>query len=854
LVNYTVETKIKLVGDSTGGLVIGFQSGIMMWDGTHHTYYLVRLDSSSIRIYQYAKGWRQRWSQARVISTDTWHDLKVEHLGSIIKVSLDGSEVGSWTQPWPTAWNWTYTSLLMNAEGVGLMNYSGEAYWDDVTIATRPAMSRATVLMPSLVTEPTTIHMYYGNPSATSQSDIQSTFLFGDDFDDEVFDTTRWGVWSITPGGEWTDEVRWVSEERGRQEMTSPITGRQYTYVHTVDTFTGPAAFGTRFEKGGYMYRGFYLVDSPIGAERTVEVYIRFQDSGRWGVYVWTRDGGNIDSRTFESNFSSRSYFGEYYMTIVRNGDGTFTFRIQTEDEHTKTWEYTTTATIPLDVPLQILMYDHPWRGCRGWGVWERYQDDVRVLSSLTDNSPPQADAGGPYEANEGDTLTLDASGSTDPDNNIDCYEWDLDDDGEYDDASGVTTEVVFDDNGAYTMGLRVTDESGLSDTDTAEVTVNNVPPVVIVDIDSQTVQYSDYIFDVTFTATDVAADITVATSLDPLPSSLTLTANGCSVSGGVKTCTWTLVGTMDQPVEDYDITVTVTDDDLGSGSATTIISVVHEDADIWVDSNNPVAVQVDSPGGDSPAFSLTAHVKETYPDEADCAPDPGDISNAQIQMTLAAVGPGSSYAVMCTPVEVTGTDYDAVLEVSCGFDNVEVNTYHVQATVVGDHYTRVPDEDVLVVFDPSLGFTTGGGWFYWPVTTERTNFGYVMKYNKKATKVQGCLLLIRHVAPGEKRRVKSNALYGLSLGESEDPALGWASFSGKCTYKDKDWDEPEGNHEFVVYVEDWNEPGAGHDQFWIELRDKDGNVIAVMSMDRDAPENTETLGGGNIVVPHTPN
>jgi hypothetical protein len=88
-------------------------------------------------------------------------------------------------------------------------------------------------------------------------------------------------------------------------------------------------------------------------------------------------------------------------------------------------------------------------------------------------------------------------------------------------------------------------------------------------------------------------------------------------------------------------------------------------------------------------------------------------------------------------------------------------------------------------------------------------------------------------------------------LGEAGDPVFGWASFSGKCTYKDKDWAEPVGNHGFLVYVEDHGEPGRDADQFWIEVYGKDGNVVVVMSMERDASENTEALGGGNIVVPH---
>jgi hypothetical protein len=190
--------------------------------------------------------------------------------------------------------------------------------------------------------------------------------------------------------------------------------------------------------------------------------------------------------------------------------------------------------------------------------------------------------------------------------------------------------------------------------------------------------------------------------------------------------------------------------------------------------------------------------------------------------------------------------------------NDIEVNTYHVQAAVVGDHYASAIAEDVFVVFDPSLGFTTGGGWFTWPGTADadagypgdRTNFGYTMKYNKKGAKVQGSLLLIRHTPRGNYR-IKSNALDGLSLGESADPVFGWASFSGKCTYKEPAWIEAEGNHGFLVYVEDRGEPGIGADRFWVEAYDKDGAPIPATSMGRDAPDKAVTLDGGNIVVPH---
>ena len=40
-------------------------------------------------------------------------------------------------------------------------------------------------------------------------------------------------------------------------------------------------------------------------------------------------------------------------------------------------------------------------------------------------------------------------------------------------------------------------------------------------------------------------------------------------------------------------------------------------------------------------------------------------------------------------------------------------------------------------------------------------------------------------------------------------------------------------------------------DEFWVEIYDKDDKVIPEMSMGRPATDYAETLGGGNIMVPH---
>jgi PKD repeat protein len=99
---------------------------------------------------------------------------------------------------------------------------------------------------------------------------------------------------------------------------------------------------------------------------------------------------------------------------------------------------------------------------------------------SIFPNNPPVAEAGGPYSGDEGSLIPFDARDSSDPDGDPLTFEWDLDNDGEYDDAIGATPSHSWPDDGTYTIGLRVTDGSmGESDTATAEVTVDNVAPTI---------------------------------------------------------------------------------------------------------------------------------------------------------------------------------------------------------------------------------------------------------------------------------------------------------------------------------------------------------------------------------------
>jgi len=90
------------------------------------------------------------------------------------------------------------------------------------------------------------------------------------------------------------------------------------------------------------------------------------------------------------------------------------------------------------------------------------------------ENQKPTADAGGPYTATPDEEITFDGSGSSDPEETELDYRWDFDDDGEYDTewSTDPTATYSYAEGGTYTVTLQVKDAGGLTDTDTAQVTI----------------------------------------------------------------------------------------------------------------------------------------------------------------------------------------------------------------------------------------------------------------------------------------------------------------------------------------------------------------------------------------------
>jgi PKD repeat protein len=175
-------------------------------------------------------------------------------------------------------------------------------------------------------------------------------------------------------------------------------------------------------------------------------------------------------------------------------------------------------------------------------------------------NVPPEAIAGGPYFGFEGVLVVISGSAS-DPGFDFLTFSWDLNNDGQFDDATNLNPSWLWDDDGTYTIKLKVTDEDGDFHIDTTTVTIDNTAPIV----DAQG----------TYSGNE-GSEISFSSEITDLGSTDTFTYLWDFGDG--------LVSTQQHPIHvykddgEYTLTLTVTDGDGGVGSDSTICSVYNSD------------------------------------------------------------------------------------------------------------------------------------------------------------------------------------------------------------------------------------------------------------------------------------
>ena len=105
--------------------------------------------------------------------------------------------------------------------------------------------------------------------------------------------------------------------------------------------------------------------------------------------------------------------------------------------------------------------------------------DATLITQIAANNLPPIAMAGADVVAGKGASVTFDGSHSIDPEGKPLTYDWDLDNDGEFDDASGINAVKIFTDNGIFQISLRVTDDGNHTANDSLTVTISNDAPIL---------------------------------------------------------------------------------------------------------------------------------------------------------------------------------------------------------------------------------------------------------------------------------------------------------------------------------------------------------------------------------------
>ena len=107
----------------------------------------------------------------------------------------------------------------------------------------------------------------------------------------------------------------------------------------------------------------------------------------------------------------------------------------------------------------------------------------VHRITYTAANQPPTAQiTANPTNGPVPLTVSLDGTGSSDPEGKPLSYSWDLNGDGTFGDATGPTASYTYTTAGVYHPSLRVTDDQGANDTASVTVTAGNTAPIAVID------------------------------------------------------------------------------------------------------------------------------------------------------------------------------------------------------------------------------------------------------------------------------------------------------------------------------------------------------------------------------------
>jgi hypothetical protein len=275
---------------------------------------------------------------------------------------------------------------------------------------------------------------------------------------------------------------------------------------------SGYGIYARRFNAAGVAQGAEYLVNTTTAGNQ-IYPQIAINDTGN-EVIVWANavptgvetdpwQGTGIFARRYQTNLAPVANAGGPYTIPVGSGVSlnatgssdpesqplTYSWDLDNNGVFgdvtgaTPTVSAVTLATygivLPASYPIKVRVSD-------GYGG---STDASATLTVYVLNTPPTANAGGPYSILEGQGVTLNASASSDPDPlQTLTYAWDLNNDGNFTDAVGVNPTVSWStlvslgiNDGTVTYNsvrVRVSDgDGGITTSSGVLLTVNNVAP-----------------------------------------------------------------------------------------------------------------------------------------------------------------------------------------------------------------------------------------------------------------------------------------------------------------------------------------------------------------------------------------
>ena len=357
----------------------------------------------------------------------------------------------------------------------------------------------------------------------------------------------------------------------------------------------------------------------------------------------------------------------------------------------------------PLSIPIQVMVTDRAGRTDIG-------QSTVNVLNV----TPDPVINGAPTSSDEGTAIDLTSTVIGAVEGETYTYAWEVKKDGAaYTTGAADIFSFTPDDNGLYEVSLSVTDADGDTGTTSATIVVTNVSPVL----------------------SNVA--VTLATLNE---------GDGVTLRGSVSDA-----GSADAFALSIDWGDGSTPELVSLAAGSTSFNLNHTYADdnptgTTSDTNNIALSLADDDGGEATG-SASVVVNDLAPSLSISNPENGTLYgiNAAVNLSATLTDPSTQDTLTCSVNWDDGTEEPGTLAAGvCAARHVypAAGVYTIQMTGSDDDTGSKTATVMVVVYDPSAGFVTGGGWIESPAgayipdgsLSGRANFGFVSRYQKGAS------------------------------------------------------------------------------------------------------------------------